>query len=227
MGQSPTNSAPRSLILPIAADIYSEYHKKGGGKALNITNIPAAAYNSVSNAENAQAVSEKTTVRLSGGQIDRAVKTGRADTLILSDEAKKKLDSLGKAVKEKNELSQGIYQMKKDLENSQKSAKAMADDASHKLKMLEIARRIQNGDRVPGKDEKALLEYDEKLYQVSKQIGLMKQKEKRKEYDSLLDDEQAPEETAETAPPQTQGIEITGSEGVPVETKDISEVTLE
>ena len=191
---------------------------------MNITNISAAAYTA---AADTKAVGEKTTVTLSGGQIDRAVKTGRADTLILSDEAKKKLDLLGKAVKEKNELSQNIYQMKTELENSKKSAKAMADDASHKLKMLEIARRIQNGDRVPGKDEKALLEYDEKLYQVSKQIGLMKQKEKRKEYDSLLDDEQAPEETAEIEPPQAQGIEITGSEGVPVETEGISEVTLE
>ena len=41
-------------------------------------------------------VGEKVTVKLTAQQIDEAVKTGRADTLVLSEEARSKLDKIGK-----------------------------------------------------------------------------------------------------------------------------------
>ena len=170
---------------------------------------------------------ERVRVRLSGSQINEAVQTGRADTLTLSDEAKAALEKMGKQVNKQNDLSGQIYNMKIELENSKQAAKAQADEATYKLKMLEIARRLQNGDRVPGKDEKALLEYDDKLYQVSKQIGMMKQKEKRKDYDSLLEDEEQEDMSPEIDAPQTVGVEISGEEGVPVEAADMREVTLD
>ena len=171
---------------------------------------------------------ERVKVKLSGEQAMQAANEGRTDTLTLSDEAKAVLDKLGREADRQNELSASIYQMKTELENSQKAGKAQAEEAENKLKMLEIARRLQHGDKVPSQDERALMEYDDKLYQISKQIGLMKHLEKRKEYDTLLDEEEQEGDTApEIEAPEQVGIEIEGVAGEEVKAEDISEVQLE
>lgn len=188
-------------------------------KIATVGNIPTAA----------PAAGEKVKIQLSGSEAVQAAKEGRADTLTLSADAKAALDKLGKQVEKQNDLAGSIYQMKIELENSKKAAEAQADEAENKLKMLEIARRLQHGDKVPSEDERALMEYDDKLYQVSKQIGLMKELEKQKEYDSLLDDERETEDdtSANTERPATLGIEIDGTVGEEVVNEDISEVQLE
>ena len=188
-------------------------------KIATVGNIPTAA----------PAAGEKVKIRLSGSEAVQAAKEGRADTLTLSADARAALDKLGKQVEKQNDLAGSIYQMKTELENSKKAAEAQADEAENKLKMLEIARRLQHGDKVPSEDERALMEYDDKLYQVSKQIGLMKELEKQKEYDSLLDDERETEDdtSANTERPATLGIEIDGTAGEEVVSEDISEVQLE
>ena len=192
---------------------------------MRIDTITSGGYMQV---QAAGAVPERRTVQLTASEAAEAARTGRADTLTLSEDAKKALDRLSREVDKQNEAAAMTYNMKQELENSKKASKAAADDASYKLKMLEIARRLQNGDRVPGKDEKALMEYDDKLYQVSKQIGMMKQNEKRKEYDSLLEDKEADTEvSAEPPPPEAVGVELSAAEGGQVTPADISTAPLE
>lgn len=172
---------------------------------------------------------EKVKIQLTGSEARQAASEGRADVLTLSDEAKAALDKLGRQVEKQNDLSGQIYYMKTELENSKKAAEAQADEATHKLKMLEIARRLQHGDKVPPEDERALMEYDDKLYQVSKQIGLMKELEERKEYDSLLDDDEGTEEDIKSTAdrPAELGVQIEGVADAEAAADDVSEVQLE
>ena len=193
---------------------------------MNIGDISSAvAAYSVNSA--AVQTGEKITVKLSGAKIDEAVKTGRADSLVLSDEAKQKLEKLSQAVKEKNELAMNMYNMQRELESSNKQAEAQSKAMNEEFKMLEIARRIQHGDKVPYEDEKALLEYDADLYSMSKELGMLRQNEKRKEYDSLLDDEEPVEEGEAIEQPTMQGVKVSGSEGAEVSAENVSEVSLE
>ena len=53
-------------------------------------------------------------------------------------------------------------------------------------------RRISSGDIVPASDERKLMEYDAELYQMAKMTGMMRRKNERKEYDTLLEEESNP-----------------------------------
>lgn len=66
-------------------------------------------------------------------------------------------------------------------------AKDMDEDMS---KLMTIARRIANGDKVPPKDERKLLEYNEKLYMAAKNMAMMNLHKKHKKYRSLWEDEE-------------------------------------
>ena len=169
---------------------------------------------------------EKVKATLTGTQA--AAKEGRTDSLVLSEQAKKTLERLGKETDRQNELSVSISQMKTELENSRKAGKAQAEETENKLKMLEIARRLQHGDKVPSQDERALMEYDDKLYQISKQIGLMKQLEERKEYDTLLDDEEMEDDISpDIEAPAEVGAATEGTAGEEIQAEEIGEVQLE
>lgn len=79
----------------------------------------------------------------------------------------------------------------KDMYEEQADA---SDEAANQFKdmtkMMEIARRIANGDKVPGKDEQKLMEYNSKLYQSAKQAAIMNQNKKHKTYKSMFEDEE-------------------------------------
>ena len=47
-----------------------------------------------------------------------------------------------------------------------------------------MARRIIRGAIVPASDEKKLMEYSEEMYQTTKSIGAMVQRQKKEKYDS-------------------------------------------
>lgn len=89
-----------------------------------------------------------------------------------------------------------------NMEAAKQQGEAMEESVEDLGKIMEVARRIMEGDIVPPTDEKKLLEYSMELYQAAKNIGaLMKQKE-RKEYDSLWEEEEkkeAVEDPAEVA----------------------------
>ena len=103
-----------------------------------------------------------------------ALETNTGVTLTISEEAK-----------EMN--SQGFIreQLERMRESSEKSEETTADMA----KIMEIARRISNGDKVPYSDEKKLMEYSFKLYQIAKSAAMLNKNEEPKEYEALFEDD--------------------------------------
>ena len=78
-----------------------------------------------------------------------------------------------------------------DMLASEQQADAMADSAREQAKVMEVARRIMHGDKVPAKDEKKLMEFDYKLYAMAKNTAAMLKLQKdRKEHKSLWEDEE-------------------------------------
>lgn len=76
---------------------------------------------------------------------------------------------------------------------------AMSDYALDMCKIMEVARRISKGAKVPATDEQKLMDYSMELYMSAKNLAVMNaRKEKREKYDSLWDDED--EEKAEYDP---------------------------
>ncbi len=78
-------------------------------------------------------------------------------------------------------------------EASRQQADAMSEYAQDLSKIVETARRIANGDKVPMSDEKKLMEFDLKMYMAAKNMSVINETKKRKEHDSLWkeDEEQA------------------------------------
>lgn len=78
-----------------------------------------------------------------------------------------------------------------NMVSGEQQGDAMADAAEEQLKILEVARRIMHGDKVPSYDEHKLMEYDWKLYSMAKNAAAMlEMREKRKEHKSLWEDEE-------------------------------------
>ncbi len=76
---------------------------------------------------------------------------------------------------------------------------AMSDYAVDMAKIMEVARRISNGGKVPASDERKLMEYSMELYMSAKNMAMLSEmRKKREKYDSLWDDED--EEQAEYDP---------------------------
>lgn len=75
-----------------------------------------------------------------------------------------------------------------EAENAREQAEAIKETMEYLLKMLEIARRISSGGRVPGSDEQKLMEFSLELYTVAKNLAI--QAKEHKEYDSLFEDEE-------------------------------------
>lgn len=119
-------------------------------------------------------------------------KTGaaiKADTLTLTEEARAFLDrqKTGKTDKnnEKEERSSAYAQleaMRKQMEESEDNNNSSVMDFA---KCMKIARRIQNGDKVPLKDMKFLAEKYPELYKNS--LLLKKYNPEPKKYKSVLD----------------------------------------
>lgn len=89
------------------------------------------------------------------------------------------------------EISQeAMNTFKEELEQMRKQSKEGAEAALDFAKIMEIARRISNGDKVPPSDEKKLLEYSSEMYQMAKTAAMAHQNDKkRKEYDALFEEE--------------------------------------
>ena len=56
-------------------------------------------------------------------------------------------------------------------------------------KVMETARRIARGDKVPSRDEKKLIEYSPDLYQMAKSAAMLNARKKHKKHKSLYEDE--------------------------------------
>lgn len=89
------------------------------------------------------------------------------------------------------EISENLKEMyQQQLEAAKESAKAVGEGMQELAKIIEISRRISNGDKVPASDEKKLMEYDSGLYQAAKAAAMLHADEKHKEYSSLYEDEE-------------------------------------
>ena len=105
------------------------------------------------------------------------------------------------------------------LVSTEQQTDSMKEAAEEQMKILEVARRLMKGAKVPQADEMKLMKFDSGLYQMAKSIGAMVQKGKQEKYDSLWDEEedketQDPNEVADSAEapvgaPDTVSAEIT------------------
>ena len=94
-------------------------------------------------------------------------------------------------MKQLNEQWTAIQEMESTKQQGEAAKKAGEDLG----KLMEVARRIMKGAKVPSSDERKLMEFDSKLYQMAKSIGAMAKVRKRKEYKSLWEDEEKKDQT--------------------------------
>lgn len=116
------------------------------------------------------------------------IKGGKAE-----QEEKGALEKMGLPEKEdgvKLDLSGGADMYLQQLEEQKESAKAAGDAMKDLGKLMEIARRIAKGDKVPAKDEQKLMEFSNELYQAAKMSAVMNQNRKHKKHKSLFEEEE-------------------------------------
>lgn len=77
-----------------------------------------------------------------------------------------------------------------NAEATKQQGEAMKKYAEDLAKILEVARRIANGDIVPAADEKKLMDYNMELYMSAKNMALINKEKEAEEYDSLWQDEE-------------------------------------
>lgn len=90
-----------------------------------------------------------------------------------------------------------------NMESSKQQGEAMKEIAADMGKIMTVFRRLAHGDTVPQTDEKKLMEYDDKMYQMAKNMQILAQQmeKERKKHKSLWEDEdkEAPEDPMEIA----------------------------
>ena len=111
-----------------------------------------------------------------------------------------------------------------NAEVSKQQKDAMEDAALEMGKIMETARRIGKGAKVPATDEKKVMEYSMELYMAAKNLALLNKmnKKKKEEYDSLWGDEEEkqqydPEGKAENAETSVGAPEDLGDLGLTLE----------
>lgn len=107
-----------------------------------------------------------------------------------------------------------------NAEVSKQQKDAMEDAALEMGRIMETARRIGRGARVPASDEKKVMEYSMELYMAAKNLAMINKmnKKKKEEYDSLWGDEEEkkeydPEGKAENAETSVEAPEDLGTLG--------------
>lgn len=80
--------------------------------------------------------------------------------------------------------------LQEQMESAKEAAEGTGEGFEDMARALEIARRLMNGDRVPGSDEKFLMDFNKDMYMQAKSMQLMAQNEDSKDYDSILEDEE-------------------------------------
>lgn len=105
-----------------------------------------------------------------------------------------------------------------NVENSRQQGETAKKIAEDEAKVLEVARRIAHGDKVPPNDEKKLMEYSMEIYMASKNLAMLRSQKDRKEYDSLWDDED------EKAPENANPDEVADNMELGIEKPEITEI---
>ncbi len=71
---------------------------------------------------------------------------------------------------------------------SKQQGDLMSEQVQDVAKLMEVARRISKGGRVPVTDEQKLMEYSMVLYMSAKNMAMMNERKHNEEYDSLWED---------------------------------------
>lgn len=167
--------------------------------------------------------------------LDEKIKTTENGAVIYKNEAAT-LELQQKAVDKKRQEYQDymdrLMEQWSGINNSEvakQQGDTMAEQGKEMRKVMEVARRIMHGDKVPAKDEKKLMEFDWKLYAMAKNAAAMLEAQrKRKEHKSLWEDEEKkvyddPGEVADNSEAFADGPEVaTVDEVVAAATVDIS-----
>ena len=82
-----------------------------------------------------------------------------------------------------------------NMETSKQQGDAMKEEMENMGKIMMVFRRLCNGDIVPLTDEKKLMEYDDKMYSMAKNMQAMAQQleKEREKHKSLWEDEEKKE----------------------------------
>ena len=113
-----------------------------------------------------------------------------AATLELSiNEVNKKFDQNQEILDKLTEQYAAVW----NAEVARQQSDVMEDAAVDMAKIMEVARRIAKGARVPARDEQKLMDYSMELYMASKNMAIMNASNKEK-YDSLWDDDEEEQE---------------------------------
>ncbi|MCR5391096.1 MAG: hypothetical protein K6E77_10130 [Lachnospiraceae bacterium] len=109
----------------------------------------------------------------------------------LSEEAKAMEEKLREQREKYTDYVVGVQNMN----SAEQQGDAMEEYAEDMGKIMMVFRRMANGDIVPRSDERRLMEYDDKMYQVAKnmQARELLEKKKHKEYDSLWEEKEEKE----------------------------------
>ncbi len=125
-------------------------------------------------------------VKLSGVELDEGI---IEDTVLMPEEEGAEGVSLQISDEGKQKALQ-LQNMKMYAEQLQESKKNAEEAGEETVKVMTVFRRIANGDIVPAKDEKKLMEYSFEMYQAAKNLACLKQSEERKKYKSVDDEEE-------------------------------------
>ncbi len=145
----------------------------------------------------------------------------REDRIELSRQAVEAMkEALDKKAREKKEKGGAKSDMQQQLDNAKQAAEAKMEETKMKLRCLQIALSIMNGDNVPPEDEKYLMDHDPELH--FRAIMMRRLKEDPEEKESVLEDEEQKEEggadPAAPAPaPATESAAATEAPPAPAE----------
>lgn len=159
------------------------------------------------------------------GKQDTAWNGGSGVVIDLSEEYRKraqelqeKIDQVKEQIDEHIKLRDQVIGMEVGIANAEaakQQGEAMQEYGEDVARCLEIARRIANGDKVPASDEKKLMDFNMEVYMAAKNMAVMNEDKKHKEYKSLWEEE---EEKGENPDP----LEMAGDTEINVELPDIS-----
>ena len=105
------------------------------------------------------------------------------------------LDATQKAFEENQKVLDSISEQEVavfNMENSKQQGDAMEKEMENLGKVMIVFRRLAKGDIVPLTDEKKLMEYDDKMYQMAKNMQAMAQQmeKEHEKHKSLWEDEE-------------------------------------
>lgn len=136
----------------------------------------------------------------------------------LSQELSRELSQVEKQYTQTQKFMEQLSQRETLVHNAEvakQQEESMSKAMDDMVKCMEIARRISSGAKVPAADQKKLMEYNYEMFLAAKNMALMIRHKERKEYDSLVEEEENPED-------QRTASEIAGDSEVHMELPELA-----